>query len=495
MVNGFKQENDMSIHTEKILGYFEQLNSIPRCSGNEAQVCRWLQQWADRSGLESQTDAGGNLVVRVPAAEGHHKDQILILQGHMDMVCEKTPDSKHDFSKDPIRSRMDQQWLTADDTTLGADNGIAIAYMMTLAEDPDLVRPPLELLFTVDEESGLNGAKLLQPDFVKGNVLINLDSEDEGVFTIGCAGGVDTTLTRNMSFEPVPAGHQACRLLIGGLKGGHSGIDIGKHRANANKILARALERIRSICVMRIGSLEGGTRHNAIPRDAKATVLIPSSEAATVQKAVKALESTVLGEYGATDPEVFIRLEAEADGHDILRALTPADSQHVIQMLLALPSGVACMSSEFQGLVETSSNLATVNLVDQQLSILLSQRSAVMSRLEEIRSAVHSLAALSGADVQDANAYPPWQPDTESLVLKTSKAVYQRMFGRPPEIQVIHAGLECAVIGDIYSGMEMISFGPTIENPHAPGERLLVPSVEAVWKFLVATIEELAATR
>jgi dipeptidase D len=484
----------MSIPTKKILRYFEQLNSIPRCSGNEAQVRRWLQRWAQRSGFESQADVGGNLVVRVPSAEGHHKDPIVILQGHMDMVCEKTPDSKHDFSKDPIRTRMDQQWLTADDTTLGADNGIAIAYMMTLAEDTDLIHPPLELLFTVDEESGLNGAKRLQPDFLQGKAMINLDSEDEGVFTIGCAGGVDTILTRNMSYEPVPVGHQAHCLRVGGLKGGHSGIDIGKHRANANKILARALECIRNSCVARIGSLEGGTRHNAIPRDAKATVLIPSSEAGAVKAAVKALESTLLGEYGASDPGVFIRFEAQKQTPNIIKALTVAETQHLIQMLLALPSGVASMSSEFQGLVETSSNLATVNLVDEQLSILLSQRSAMVSRLEEIRAGVHSLASLSGADVQDVNAYPPWQPNAESFVLKKSRAVYQRMFGRPPEIQVIHAGLECAVIGDIYGGMDMISFGPTIENPHAPGERLLVPSVGAVWKFLVGIIEELATT-
>lgn len=488
------QENDMSIHTKKILGYFEALNSIPRCSGNEAQVCKWLQQWSNGLGYESKVDAGGNLVVRVPATDGHHTDPILILQGHMDMVCEKTPESRHDFSKDPIRSHMDQDWLTADETTLGADNGIAIAYMMTLAEETDLVRPPLELLFTVDEESGLNGAKLLRPDFVSGNVLINLDSEDEGVFTIGCAGGVDTTLTRKMAFEPVPADNQALCLMIGGLKGGHSGIDIGKHRANANKVLARALERIRSTCNMQIGSLQGGTRHNAIPRDANATVLIPSSEIGTVQEAVKAMESLVQTEYAATDPGMFIRLNTIEDGDKILKALTPSETRHVIQMLLALPNGVAAMSSEFEGTVETSSNLATVNLVDEQLSILVSQRSAVTSRLEEIRSSVHSLAALSGAGVQDANAYPPWQPNTESYVLKKSKAVYQRMFGRTPEIQVIHAGLECAVIGDIYSGMDMISFGPTIENPHAPGERLLVPSVASVWKFLVAIIKELTVT-
>jgi dipeptidase D len=482
----------MSIHTEKILDHFEQLNLIPRCSGNEAQVRRWLQQWADRSGFEWQADTDGNLVVQVPASAGHQADPVLILQGHMDMVCEKTPDSRHDFSKDPIRSHMDQDWLTADDTTLGADNGIAIAYMMTLAEDSSLVRPPLELLFTVDEESGLNGAKQLQPGFVKGKALINLDSEDEGVFTVGCAGGVDTILTRQMALEPVPDGNRAYCILVGGLKGGHSGIDIDKQRANSNKIMARALNRICNTCVLRIGSLTGGTRHNAIPRDAKATLWIPPSEAETVREAVEAAASTMRDEYSASDPGLFIRFDAEKAGQPASSALTPTETLHLIHMLLSLPSGVAAMSSEFQGVVETSSNLATVNLADGQLSILLSQRSTVMSRLEAIRSAVHSLAALSGADVQDTNAYPAWQPDPGSCVLKTAKTVYQRIFDKSPKIQVIHAGLECAVIGDIYSGMDMISFGPTIQSPHAPGERLLVPSVEAVWKFLIATIEALA---
>ncbi len=486
------RENDMPNHITKILDFFEQLNAIPRCSGHEAQVRRWLQHWADGLGFESQADDGGNLVVRVPATEGHHGDPILILQGHTDMVCEKTPDSRHDFSKDPIRSHMDQDWLTAGDTTLGADNGIAIAYMMALAEDDDVIRPPLELLFTVDEESGLNGAKLLRPDFVKGKTLINLDSEDEGVFTIGCAGGIDTTITRTMGFEPVPKDHQALCLLVGGLKGGHSGIDIDKHRANANKVLARALERIGGTCAVRIGSLEGGTRHNAIPRDARATVWIPSSEASSVRMAVKAVESMVRTEYAATDQEMFIRLIAEDEGGNMLNALTPEETRHAIRMLLALPNGVAAMELEFEGTVETSCNLATVNLDDGRLSILVSQRSSVMSRLEELRATVHSLAALSGADVQDANDYPPWQPHAASSVLKRSISVYRRMFDRPPEIRVIHAGLECAVIGDIYHGMDMISFGPNIENAHAPGERLLVPSVEAVWKFLVATVEELA---
>ena len=484
----------MTKHTQLILDYFEQLNAIPRCSGNEARVCQWLKQWAERLGFENQTDDGGNLVVQVPGTPGSQTDSPLIIQGHMDMVCEKTPDSTHDFLKDPIKSHREKEWLTADDTTLGADNGIAIAYMMVLAEHGDLVRPPLELLFTVDEETGLNGAKLLPPGFVQGRTMINLDSEDEGIFTIGCAGGVDSTLTRAMETCAIPESFKSYSLVIGGLKGGHSGIDIGKHRGNANKILARTLECIRQCSGMRIIALDGGTRHNAIPRDATGTLAIPAAETGAAQQAVAQLADKVRTEFASVDPDLFIHLTANEDFHENTKALTLAETEHTIRLLLALPSGVAAMSSAFEGLVETSNNLATVSLSDAKLSILVSQRSAVASRLEEIQSGVHSLAALAGADVQDANAYPPWQPDTQSRLLKTSQSVYQRMFQKKPVIQVIHAGLECAIIGDIYSGMDMISFGPTIQNPHSPDERILVPSVEAVWTFLVALLEDLAGT-
>jgi dipeptidase D len=481
----------MSEHTAKIYDYFERLNAIPRCSGNEAQVRKWLNTWADRLGFEAQGDSGGNLVVRVPASAGHDTCPPVIIQGHMDMVCEKTPESNHDFSKDPIVSHREQEWLTAGDTTLGADNGIAIAYMMVLAETSAMDRPPLELLFTVDEETGLNGAKSLEPGFVQGRQMINLDSEDEGIFTIGCAGGVDTTLTRSMDTQAQSESGRTVHLVVGGLKGGHSGIDIDKHRANANKILARLLDHIRRVSSVRIRTLDGGTRHNAIPRDAQTTLWVPHTEVGSVEQAVAHVASVVRAEYAATEPDLFIRLKKDAQADSDIRALTLADTDHTIQLLLALPNGIAGMSADFEGLVETSSNLATVQLADAKLTILISQRSAVMSRLEEITSRVHAVAALSGARVQDDNVYPPWQPDSGSSLLKRSKAVYQRMFGKSPVIQVIHAGLECAIIGDIYQGMDMISFGPTIQNPHSPDERILMPTVEKVWDFLVALLGDL----
>jgi dipeptidase D len=481
----------MAVYTDKILACFEKLNTIPRCSGNEARVGQWLQQWADRLGFDRQSDSVGNLVVRVPASKGHENSPSLILQGHMDMVCEKTPDSKHDFTMDPIISHLEQEWVTANDTTLGADNGIAIAYMMVLAEDQTIAHPPLELLFTVDEETGLNGAKSLEDDFVKGKMLINLDSEDEGIFTIGCAGGIDTTLTREMNIAPVDGACRLYQLVVGGLKGGHSGIDIDKQRANANKILARALKQIRKLADLRVVALDGGTRHNAIPRDAAATVLIPISAAGAARRAVRQLAAVVQTEYAVDDPQLYITLSEFESPEVIDHALTLSHTDLVIQLLLALPNGVAAMSSHLAGLVETSSNLATVKLEKNQLKIKVSQRSAVVSRLEEITSGIHAVAALAGAKIRDANDYPPWPADAESCLLNKSKTVYRNLFGKQPIIQVIHAGLECAIIGNIYDGMDMISFGPTIENAHSPDERLLVPSVAQVWDFLVALLDEL----
>lgn len=484
----------MSDHSDKIYDYFEQLNAIPRCSGHEAQVRQWLKAWADRRGFEAQSDSGGNLVVRVPASAGHDTCPPVIIQGHMDMVCEKTPESDHDFSSDPIVSHREQEWLTADGTTLGADNGIAIAYMMVLAETPSTDRPPLELLFTADEETGLNGAKSLEPGFVRGRQLINLDSEDEGIFTIGCAGGVDTTITRTMETQAQSDSDRAVHLVVGGLKGGHSGIDIDKHRGNANKILARLLDQIRKVSSARILMLDGGTRHNAIPRDAQTTLWVPQTETDRVETAVAQVASVVRDEHAATDPNLFIHLKSAAQADRNACALTLADTDHTIQLLLALPDGVAGMSADFERLVETSSNLATVQLTDGKLTILISQRSAIISRLDEITSRVHAVAALSGARVQDDNVYPPWQPDSGANLLKRAKAVYQRLYGKSPVIQVIHAGLECAIIGDLYAGMDMISFGPTIQNPHSPDERILIPTVEKVWALLVALLGDLTGT-
>ncbi len=477
--------------TIKILEYFEQINSFPRCSNNEGRLCQWLQQWAHDHNLEYATDSAGNLVVRVQASPGYESAPVVVLQGHMDMVCEKTPESDHDFTQDPIISHREGDWLTANGTTLGADNGIALAYMLALSEDQSVVHPPLELLFTVDEETGLNGAKNLETGFVHGRILINLDSEDEGVFTIGCAGGVDTHLTLDGQLEAVPADGVLCKIVVGGLKGGHSGIDIHKHRGNANKILARTLADIRRKTTMGLVMLNGGSRKNAIPRDAWALIWVKASQITLIPESVRQMENIIKAEFAHTDKDLFIKSTPVPEAADSPQALCQRDTDQTIRMMLALPNAVAARSADLEGLVETSSNLATVDIAGGRISIVSSQRSAIMSCLDEITAMVHAVASLAGASVQDQDAYPAWQPDRDSALLSRSKDVYRQLFGREPVIQVIHAGLECAIIGNIFSGMDMISFGPTLCNPHSPDERLYIPSISKVWDFLVALLAQM----
>lgn len=482
----------MTDPTAAILNYFEEINTIPRCSQNEAKLCRWLQKWAADRDLPYACDEAGNLLIQVPSTPGLENAPTVVLQGHMDMVCEKTPDSDHDFKKDPIITHREGEWLTAADTTLGADNGIAVAYMLALVENDKISRPPLELLFTVDEETGLNGAKRLQPDFIQGRILINLDSEDEGIFTIGCAGGVDTTITLELDTDSPPQDVQCFTLVVGGLKGGHSGIDIHKHRGNANKILARTLAQINRTAPLRIVSIEGGSLKNAIPRDAKAVIWTEASLSAEVEGSVAQIEQIIKAEFAKSDNGLFITLRPSPDMESDRKSLTPKATDHTLQMLLSLPTGVSHMSPELEGAVETSSNLATVHLSDGHLNVMSSQRSAAVSRLEEITAAVHAVARLAGASTKDQDAYPPWQPQLDSALLSRSKKAYRMLYQQEPVIQVIHAGLECAVIGDLYPGIDMISFGPTIRDPHSPDERIWVPSIEKLWNFLGALLEEIS---
>ncbi|MFZ1983269.1 MAG: aminoacyl-histidine dipeptidase [Desulfatitalea sp.] len=478
----------MHSRCDRILDYFEQINAIPRCSKNEAALCRWLQEWAKARNLATSGDAAGNMVVRLPATRGYEKAPIVVLQAHMDMVCEKTPDSLHDFARDPIRSIRQGDWLTADRTTLGADNGIAIAYALAVAEDETLQRPPLELLFTVDEETGLNGVKKMGPDLIRGRILINLDSEDEGIFTIGCAGGMETAVNLMLATALLPAGWRNYKLLVGGLTGGHSGIDIHKHRANANKLLARTLAALHQENELRIITLTGGSRHNAIARDSEARVAT-AADTATIERTVAEMEAIVRKEYGDNEAGLFIKTShdtpASTDG------LTIEATERAIWLLLALPHGVAGMSPNLPGVVETSSNLATVSVKAGRLHILSSQRSALSSRLTEITATVRAVAELSEAEAHEENKYPPWTPEMRSPLLQTAKEVYARIFAKEPVIQVIHAGLECAIIGALYPGMQMISLGPTIRSPHSPTERLYIPSVDQVWQLLVALLARL----
>jgi dipeptidase D len=470
---------------------FEEISRIPRCSKKEEAVRLWLTNWAAAAGYEHQTDKAGNLVVRVPSSAGRESSPTVVLQGHMDMVCEKTPGSAHDFSRDPLRLVYEGEWVRAEQTTLGADNGIAIALAMAVSEDLTVDRPPLELLFTVDEESGLSGADQMDPDLIRGRILLNLDSEDEGVFTIGCAGGEELLIDLTVDREDGASGSDGVEIRVGGLRGGHSGIDIQKHRENANCILARVLAKALAIDGVSLVSIDGGSAHNAIPRDSAATVVCRRDAAESLRRAVTEIHERIRSESGEREAGVRISYAALQDGDGDRRPFLPRSAERLVNLLLVLPHGVARMSSEAEGLVETSCNLAVVRTRGNAVQITSSQRSSVMSQLEALNDRVRAAAALAGATVTSANRYPAWQPDPGSQLLEECKRAYRRRYGKEPVVDIIHAGLECGIIGSKVPGMDMISLGPTIRNPHCPEERLHLPSVENTYGFLTELLSSL----
>ncbi len=478
----------MDEKTREILDYFKHINSIPRCSKKEDSISSWLQSWAANKKLPIKKDEGGNLVFTLDASKGYEKAPGIVFQGHMDMVCQKISGSDHDFTKDPIQLVYDGDWLRAQETTLGADNGIAIAIGLALAADSSIDHPQIELLFTVDEESGLNGAKKLQSGFIESKILLNLDSETEGVFTVGCAGGRNTRISCDLSFSNLPDSFQPYQLKVHGLQGGHSGIDIDKQRANANKILARALHRLQSFADIRLLSFKGGTAHNAIPRDATAILGCEPAAVKPMQKAVSEFEQAVKAEYETAEKTLALSISSITRENTDAPALTSEDAAKVINLLLALPHGVGGVSANFKERVETSNNLATVEIKNKSLDILTSQRSSLMSRLDEMAASINAAASLAGTTAQTENEYPPWQPNMNSALLQRCKEIYQKLFYREPVVEIIHAGLECAIIGTTYPGMDMISFGPTIQDPHSPYERLYIPSLPKVWDFLVGLL-------
>ncbi|HPA13824.1 MAG TPA: aminoacyl-histidine dipeptidase [Desulfobacterales bacterium] len=478
--------------TQEILDIFHKISGIPRCSTNEERIGQWLEQWGKNNGFTVRKDHAGNLVINIPATPGSEDKPGIVLQGHMDMVCEKTPDSDHDFSKDPIRIIHEGDWLKADKTTLGADNGIAIGIALAIAADDTIAHPTLELLFTVDEESGLTGANRMESGFIHGRILINIDSEDEGVFTVGCAGGEEIRILLPLNFSSIPDGFKFYELTAHGIRGGHSGIDIHKNRANANKILARALDLAIHSLPIRLVSFKGGKAHNAIPREAEAVIACDPAQFPLLQDGIRKFEQTAREEYALTERTLAFSLSETKAGAFDGRVLTPQDTRRVFDLLLALPDGVSRMSPEIEGLVETSNNLATVEIKENFLSILSSQRSCVPSRLKEIGSKIKAIASLAGAAAKSGNAYPPWQPEMTSPLLKRCEKTYQQLFNRNPEVKIIHAGLECGIIGSKYPGMDMISIGPTIKNPHSPDEKLFIPSIAPVRNFIAELLESYA---
>jgi dipeptidase D len=472
--------------TDLILERFEQVSAIPRGSKTEAAIRAWLIDWAASRGYKSKTDEVGNLVIYVPASVGHEDRPVFILQGHLDMVWQKTPDSDHDFTRDPIRCVRDGDWLKADRTTLGADNGIAIALAMALVESESVIHPPLELLFTVEEEFGIVGADFIDPAMLKGKTLLNLDSEEEGVFTVGCAGGGSIYMTLPVNWSPVTSNEAAFELKVSGLHGGHSGGDIQKPRGNANKLIGRVLDSIQREVPLRLSALKGGTARNAIPRDAEATLVCPPEMAALLREKFSNIEQVIQSEHEHTEPKLSITLAEKNENP--AAAIGLAESVTAIRLLVSLPHGVAAMSADMPGFVETSNNIGILELKAEGLLVVSNHRSSIHSRLREITARVEALAWLAGAKTEATKMFPPWQANMDSPLLAKCVQEYQSMFGAPPKIEIAHGGLECSSISDRCGGLDTLSIGPTIENPHSPDERLYIPSLPKVWDFLVALL-------
>lgn len=468
--------------------HFADIAAIPRCSCQEDAVREHVIHRAVEWGLEHQVDSAGNVVVRRPAAPRRESAPSVVLQGHLDMVCEKNMGVDHDFARQGISLRRDGDWLRAVDTTLGADNGIAVAMMLALLEGVTPVGP-LECLFTVDEESGLTGAKKLDPSLVRSGILINLDSEEEGFFCIGCAGGLNTYITLPVVRTTPDADDTALDIMVAGLKGGHSGAEIHLERASSIVVGARLMTAVmRDIPEARIAAIEGGGKHNAIPRELLMRIVVPADARDRLEKTVVRVEEILQDEYRERDPGLRITV-TPADLPEF--TLTVTVTSTVVSLLSALPHGVLGMSATVPGLVETSTNIAAVRLDTDGVHILTSQRSSREALIDFAGERVAAPARLAGGAVRHGERYPAWPPARHSRIVDTAAGEYRRLTGKEPEIGAFHAGLECGVIRDRVGEMDMVSFGPDLVSPHTPEERLNIPSTERTWYLLVATLQAL----
>ena len=464
---------------------FYSLTQIPRPSKKEAKVIAFMKQWGEEHGLETMVDHCGNVIIRKPATPGMENRKGVILQAHLDMVPQKNADKVHDFENDPIETHIEDGWVKANGTTLGADDGMGAAAAMAVLEATDLQHGPIEALFTIDEETGMTGANLLEPGILNGDILMNMDSETEGELYVGCAGGIDNIGTWAPTFEAVPAGMSAYRLFVKGLKGGHSGMDINLGRANTNKLINRLLWKASKDCSMRLASIDGGSLRNAIPREAFATVAVPTNKTSAFETLVASFTQTILNEFALTEPEGKITIEVVATPAKVMDEKSQAN---IINTVYAMPNGVLRMSDSMKDLVETSSNLAIVKSENGKVTIMCLLRSSVDSAKEAVGERMTAIAEMTGATISLTGAYPGWKPNMESPILKTMMATYQRLFNKEPEIKAIHAGLECGLLGGVYPNWDMISFGPTIMHPHSPDEKVNIESVDRFWKFLVETL-------
>jgi dipeptidase D len=478
-----------SLKPERLWYYFSEVLKIPRPSKKEEKIIEYLIQFGESHHLETILDDVGNVVIRKKGSPGLEKAPWVCLQGHVDMVCEKDADHDHDFEKDPIQTYIEDGWLKARGTTLGADNGIAVATMLALLEANEIIHGPMECLFTIDEETGLTGAFGLDPGMLKSRILLNLDSEDDGEFFIGCAGGKDTVIELPIKKDTVPHGFKTLRMKVYGLQGGHSGDDIHRNRGNANKILNRFLWECTDKFDIRVSSFEGGNLRNAIAREAVSVFLAPVEKLTDIKSYADNYLKEIRFEFRVSEPDLKIELEEQGMPGFILSKTT---QHHLLNSLYACPHGVIAWSQDIPNFVETSSNLASVKMQEDKIRIATSQRSSIASAKEDICNMVAAAFRLTGAGIEQSDGYPGWAPNPDSKVLELCVKSYEDLFGQKPVVRAIHAGLECGLIGDKYPGMDMISYGPTMRGVHSPSERLEIATVEKFWVLTLDLLQKIA---
>ncbi|MCB0481748.1 MAG: aminoacyl-histidine dipeptidase [Flavobacteriales bacterium] len=480
-------EEVRNLEPKIVWNHFADLNAVPRASKKEEQIQQFMMDFGQSLGLETIKDKTGNIIIRKPATPGMENKKTAVLQGHLDMVHQKNGNTNFDFSTEGIKMYIDGDWVKARGTTLGADNGLGVAAAMAVLSSNDIQHGPIEALFTADEETGMTGANNLEPGWVKGDILLNLDTEDEGELCIGCAGGIDTSVSFLYSSENVPSSYQTFKLNIKGLFGGHSGCDIHLQRGNSNKMLARLLTLIQQKFDVRLVSFEGGSLRNAIPREVLSTVTVEASNASAMKAIIQEFESVVRNEHKNTDPDLIIEFEAVEDA---AKHIIREDNFKIIQSLNAARNGVYRMSNDFEGLVETSTNMSRVAVKDGVMVVDFLTRSSVEEPKIDLKNQIESVFSLIGAKVTHGGSYPGWTPNPDSAILETMKGIHKEFFGTEPVVSAIHAGLECGIISRTQTQLDMISFGPTIKNAHSPDEKAHIGTTERFWKYLLKILKD-----
>lgn len=474
---------------ELIFDIFSEIRKVPRPSKHEGKIIEFLKEFGRKHGIDTHVDKAGNVLMKMPATPGMENRKGVILQAHMDMVCDSRKGVTYDPMTSPIKAYVDGEWLRAEGTTLGADDGLGIAIALAALTDKEVKHGPIECLFTVDEETGLTGAMQLQAGFMEGEILLNLDSEDEGEIFIGCAGGIQTTVTYPHFWEPVPKDYVCMKVELEKFKGGHSGDDINKNRANAIKVLTRFLLNLDSKYEFCLCSIDGGNKHNAIPREAVAIFGVPEKKKEAVCVDFNVFAAQIRDEYAVTEPDCQLLLGTVEAPHN---AIDRETAHKLLLSMQAVDNGVFAMSQDVPGLVETSSNLASVKMADGgEVKIVASQRSSTASQLDEMVATIKAPFELAGARILVNEGYPGWKPNVHSPILKVAVDAYRELFGTEAKVRAIHAGLECGLFLEKYPNLDMISFGPTLRDVHTPDERLEIATVDKCWRHLKAILERI----